>query len=274
MYQSQLYPRITRIFRPAVTATSASFVSMVKANFVEDGTFNNLDMAMSFTSLVVRFVDQVAEGQVFDKKQKQLVFTCQSHVPNLSELVLRVRETPAPYAQLAMQGFDQQEVRTKLPANTARRCRRPSPGCASCTKNSIASCTTNPTERPPSTLPQMSPISWMCFIGNLDHEELWVVDLDTRNRVMQLVALYKGSVNSSQVTSGGNLSSGDPGQLTGHHHRTQPSESGDCSPFPDDVAVTRAIFQAGKLLDIDVLDHLVISKHRFVSLKERGMGFE
>jgi DNA repair protein RadC len=47
----------------------------------------------------------------------------------------------------------------------------------------------------------------------------------------------------------------------------------DPSPSPDDVAVTRAIVQAGKLLDIDVLDHLVIGQTQFVSLKERGLGF-
>lgn len=49
--------------------------------------------------------------------------------------------------------------------------------------------------------------------------------------------------------------------------------SGDPTPSPDDVAVTRAIVQAGKLLDCEVLDHLVIGNSRFVSLKERGLGF-
>jgi DNA repair protein RadC len=49
--------------------------------------------------------------------------------------------------------------------------------------------------------------------------------------------------------------------------------SGDATPSPDDVAVTRAIVQAGKLLDIDVLDHLVIGGNQWISLKERGLGF-
>jgi DNA repair protein RadC len=49
--------------------------------------------------------------------------------------------------------------------------------------------------------------------------------------------------------------------------------SGDPTPSPDDVAITRAIIQAGKLLDIDVLDHLVIGRGRHVSMKERGLGF-
>jgi hypothetical protein len=48
----------------------------------------------------------------------------------------------------------------------------------------------------------------------------------------------------------------------------------DPSPSPEDVAVTRAVVEAGKLLDVDILDHLVIGQGgRFVSLKERGLGF-
>ena len=47
----------------------------------------------------------------------------------------------------------------------------------------------------------------------------------------------------------------------------------DPTPSPEDVAVTRQIVEAGKLLDVDVLDHLIIGRQRFVSLKERGLGF-
>ena len=47
----------------------------------------------------------------------------------------------------------------------------------------------------------------------------------------------------------------------------------DPAPSPDDIAITRALVQAGKLLDVEVLDHLVIGRGRYVSLKERGLGF-
>ena len=110
------------------------------------------------------------------------------------------------------------------------------------------------------------------FIGNLDHEELWVIVLDRRNRVIQLVRLYQGSVNSSQVRVGEVFRQAIIEQasaiLIAHDH-----PSGDSCPSPDDVAVTRAIVQAGKLLDIDVLDHLIICADGYVSLKERGLGF-
>ena len=49
--------------------------------------------------------------------------------------------------------------------------------------------------------------------------------------------------------------------------------SGDPTPSPEDVLVTREIVAAGKLLDVDVLDHLVIGHGRFVSMRERGLGF-
>jgi DNA repair protein RadC len=49
--------------------------------------------------------------------------------------------------------------------------------------------------------------------------------------------------------------------------------SGDPTPSNEDVQVTRQIAEAGQLLDIDVLDHLVIGHQRYVSLKERGLGF-
>jgi DNA repair protein RadC len=130
----------------------------------------------------------------------------------------------------------------------------------------------HPTERPSVQSPADCFEVLNPFLGFLDHEELWVVDLDTRNRIMNLVKLYQGSVNSSQVRISEifrqAIVDNSPALILAHNH-----PSGDPSPSPDDVAVTRSAFQAGKLLDIDVLDHLVIGRGRYVSLKERGLGF-
>jgi DNA repair protein RadC len=49
--------------------------------------------------------------------------------------------------------------------------------------------------------------------------------------------------------------------------------SGDPSPSADDIQVTRDVAAAGKLLDIDLLDHLIIGQGQWVSLRERGLGF-
>lgn len=109
-------------------------------------------------------------------------------------------------------------------------------------------------------------------MGLLEKEHLRVFLLDRRNRVMDIPEIYQGSVNSSQVRVGEifrpavqRLASAI---IVCHNH-----PSGDPTPSPDDVAVTRAIVQAGKLLDVECLDHLVIGQGRWVSLKERGLGF-
>lgn len=106
----------------------------------------------------------------------------------------------------------------------------------------------------------------------LENEELRVLLLDTRNRVQSIENVYKGSVNSSQVRVGElfkvAVRRGAVSIVVVHNH-----PSGDPTPSPDDVAVTRAILQAGKLLDIELLDHIIIGHGRFVSLKDRGLGF-
>lgn len=106
----------------------------------------------------------------------------------------------------------------------------------------------------------------------LEQEELHVMLLDTRNRVIRIDQVYRGSVNSSQAHVGELFKTAirhnAPNVIVVHNH-----PSGDPEPSPDDVAVTRALVEAGKLLDIKVLDHLVIGNGRFVSLKERRLGF-
>jgi len=109
-------------------------------------------------------------------------------------------------------------------------------------------------------------------MGLLEKEHLRVLLLDRRNRVLEIVEVYQGSVNSSQVRVGEIFRAAvqrlASAIVVAHNH-----PSGDPTPSPDDVAVTRAIVQGGKLLDIEILDHLVIGHSRWVSLKERGLGF-
>jgi DNA repair protein RadC len=107
----------------------------------------------------------------------------------------------------------------------------------------------------------------------LEQEHLRVILLDRRNRVMDIVEVYQGSVNSAQGRIAEVLKPAVARMASAiivvHSH-----PSGDPTPSPEDVAVTRAIVQAGKLLDIEALDHIVIGHGgRWVSMKERGLGF-
>ena len=105
-----------------------------------------------------------------------------------------------------------------------------------------------------------------------DVEHLWVILLDTRNRKISVEKLYKGSLNTSHVRIGelfrAAIQRNAASIILVHNH-----PSGDPAPSPEDVALTRGAVQAGKLLDIDVLDHLVIGSSGYVSMKQKGLGF-
>jgi len=129
-----------------------------------------------------------------------------------------------------------------------------------------------PEERPGIHSPKDAYDYLFPFMTNAPREELWIVILDTRNRIKELVKLYSGTVNQSNVRIAEvfrhAIIETSPAIIIAHNH-----PSGDPTPSPEDVALTRAIVEAGRLLDIEVLDHLVIGAGRYVSHKERQLGF-
>ena len=106
----------------------------------------------------------------------------------------------------------------------------------------------------------------------LDQEELRTVLLNTKNEVLKISTIYRGSVNAAQIRVAEvfkeAVRQNAPFLVVVHNH-----PSGDPTPSADDVAVTRELVEAGKLLDIDVLDHLVIGDGRHASLRRLGLGF-
>lgn len=109
-------------------------------------------------------------------------------------------------------------------------------------------------------------------IGGREQEHLVVVLLDTRNQLISTETVYVGSLNTSVVRVGeifrAAIRASAAAIIVAHNH-----PSGDPSPSPEDVGVTRAIVEAGRLLDIEVLDHLIIGKDRHLSLRAAGLGF-
>ncbi len=106
----------------------------------------------------------------------------------------------------------------------------------------------------------------------LEKEHLRVILLDTRNHVMEIYEVYRGSLNASVVRVAEVFTPAvrrnAASLIVVHNH-----PSGDPTPSPEDINITRALVQAGKLLEIEVLDHVIIGQGRYTSLKERGLGF-
>jgi DNA repair protein RadC len=130
----------------------------------------------------------------------------------------------------------------------------------------------SPHERPQIKSPADAANLLMLEMGLLQQEQLRVMLLDTRNRVLATHKMYVGNLNTSVVRVGEifreAIKANSAALIVVHNH-----PSGDPTPSPEDVAVTEQIVQAGRLLNIEVLDHLIIGRQRFVSLKERGLGF-
>ena len=110
-------------------------------------------------------------------------------------------------------------------------------------------------------------------MGFLEREELRVVLLNTRNGVLRQATVYQGNVSSSLVRIGelfrDAVRLNAAGLILVHNH-----PSGDPTPSPDDLRLTSEALAAGRLLDIQVLDHLIIAGDGFVSLRDRGVAFD
>lgn len=130
-----------------------------------------------------------------------------------------------------------------------------------------------PEERPIIYTPTDAAALLMAEIGHLEQENLCVLFLDTRYRVLGSQILYKGSLNQAQIRIGEvfreAIRRNCASIVVAHNH-----PSGDPTPSPDDIAVTRQLVSAGQLLGIEVLDHLIIGQGRWVSMREQKLGFD
>jgi DNA repair protein RadC len=130
----------------------------------------------------------------------------------------------------------------------------------------------SPEERPQVGSPEDVANLLSIEMAALEQEQLRVVMLDTKHRILGTRTVYQGSVNQAQVRVSEVFRDAVRHNATAivavHNH-----PSGDPTPSAADVALTVELVRAGELLDIDLLDHLIIGQGRWVSLKRLGLGF-
>lgn len=128
----------------------------------------------------------------------------------------------------------------------------------------------SPQQRLQITSPTDAANMLMLEMGQLEQEHLRVVLLDTKHYVLSSPTIYKGNVNSAVIRVAEVMRPAvrvnATAMIVAHNH-----PSGDPTPSPEDVQVTRRIAEAASVFDIKLLDHIVIGNQRFVSLKERGL---
>ncbi len=132
---------------------------------------------------------------------------------------------------------------------------------------------TDEKDPPPIQSPDDAANLLMYQMQHLEQEHLMVLLLDTRNRLIgEPVNLYRGSLNTSLIRIAEifrpAIRANAAAILIAHNH-----PSGSPDPSPEDVAITRAVVEAGRLLDVECLDHLIMGRGHFVSLKSKGLGF-
>ena len=131
----------------------------------------------------------------------------------------------------------------------------------------------SPQEKPKISSPADAANLLMSEMSLLEQEHLRLLLLDTRNNVLASPTVYVGSLNTSVIRVAelfrAALKENAAAIIVAHNH-----PSGDPSPSPEDINVTKQIVKAGEIIDIEVLDHIIIGQQRYVSLKERGMGFD
>jgi len=101
-------------------------------------------------------------------------------------------------------------------------------------------------------------------------EELWVLHLDSQNRLLARQLVTRGALNTTRTHPReifrAAILNGSLGLVMAHNH-----PSGCPDPSPDDIEFTRCIVKAGELVGIVLLDHLIVAGKGWVSFRERGI---
>nr|WGD77296.1 DNA repair protein RadC [Bacillus subtilis] len=107
------------------------------------------------------------------------------------------------------------------------------------------------------------------FLAGKDREHFIVASLDTKNQPVSINVCHIGSLNASIVHPREVMKSAILSNLAsiivGHNH-----PSGMPEPSKEDIEVTKRLVEAGKIIGIDVIDHIIVGDETYTSLKEKG----
>ncbi len=102
-----------------------------------------------------------------------------------------------------------------------------------------------------------------------EREHFWVITLNNRNRVKFVELVSMGTINHTVVypreVFRRAIKNGATSVIVGHNH-----PSGDCKPSAEDISLTRKLREAGSIIEIEVLDHVIIGD-KTLSFKEEGL---
>ncbi|MAN27469.1 MULTISPECIES: RadC family protein [Mesonia] len=108
------------------------------------------------------------------------------------------------------------------------------------------------------------------IIGDLNHEEFWIIYLNNSHKILQKLQLSKGGMTGTLVdvrlAFKNALEVGATAVILVHNH-----PSGSLNPSQADKALTKKLIAGGESLDIKVLDHLIITQNSFVSFANKGI---
>ncbi|MFC4078383.1 RadC family protein [Salinithrix halophila] len=107
-------------------------------------------------------------------------------------------------------------------------------------------------------------------LRHLSQEHFICLFLNTKNRVIDKQCIFVGTLNSSVVhpreVFREAIRRSSAGVICVHNH-----PSGDPTPSREDILVTERLFEAGRIVGIELLDHVIVGDHRFTSMKEKGI---
>ncbi len=108
------------------------------------------------------------------------------------------------------------------------------------------------------------------LLSDLPHEEFWIVFLNRSNRVINKMRISQGGISGTvtdvRMVMKNAVECLASGIIVCHNH-----PSGNLNPSDSDTKITRKIKEAGELLDIQLLDHLIISEKDYYSFADNGL---